>query len=70
MERQKHQKVDLDEIKHLTVEYDYISKKEAEYLLEAKLSDEMDSGIGTIKDYSSYIGIRNGVLERHPKKPR
>lgn len=43
MERQKHQKVDLDEIKHLTVQYDYISKKEAEYLLEAKLSEEMDS---------------------------
>jgi len=41
MERQKHQKVDLNEAKHLTVEYDYISKKEGEYLLEAKLNEEM-----------------------------
>lgn len=41
MARQKHQKVDLNEAKHLTVEYDYISKKEGEYLLEAKLNEEM-----------------------------
>lgn len=43
MERQKHTKVDLNEIKHLAVEYDYISKHEAEYLLELKLDDEIKS---------------------------
>jgi len=43
MERQKHPKVDLDEIKHLSVDYDYISKHEAEYLLEAKINKEMKS---------------------------
>ena len=43
IERQKHQKMDLEEIKHLAVEYDYISKHEAEYLLEAKLNEEINS---------------------------
>ena len=43
IERQKHQKMDLKEVKHLAVEYDYISKHEAEYLLEAKLNEEINS---------------------------
>lgn len=43
MERQKHKKVNLNEVKHLTVEYDYISKHEAEYMLEAKLNEEINT---------------------------
>jgi DNA-directed RNA polymerase specialized sigma24 family protein len=43
MERQKHKKVDLEEIKHLSVEYDYISKHEAQSILEARIDEETDS---------------------------
>ena len=43
MERQKHKKVDLEEVKHLSVEYDYISKHEAQSILEARIDEETDS---------------------------
>ena len=41
MERQKHKMVELDEIKDIPVEYEYICKSEARHLLEARMSKEM-----------------------------
>ena len=43
MERQKHKKVDLDEIKHIGVNYDYITPVEAEYILQARFEQEMET---------------------------
>mgnify|MGYP003651436667 CR=1 FL=1 len=42
-EKRKHQKVPLEHIKNMGVEYEYISKGEAEYSLEIKLRNEMKS---------------------------
>jgi len=40
IERQKHQKVDINEIKEQSIEYDYISRNDGQYLLEAKIDKE------------------------------
>ena len=39
-ERSKHRKVDLDEAKHLGVEYDYIPRSKGQMILEAKINEE------------------------------
>lgn len=43
LERKKHQKVDLNEMKHITVEFDYISKNDGEEIMEQKIQQEIES---------------------------
>ncbi len=70
-ERSKHRKVDLDEAKHLGVEYDYIPRSKGQMILEAKINEETRNWHWfDVKLFKIYRNEGKSMRELSKKKPQ